>query len=168
MSSSYIGSDVLSAPFSGATVPGFDILNPAQYFPNAKQIVDGTSGSSSSSSGSSTTTTPTTTTSTTTTPSSTTPSTSTSATSTENPYQKAYNSLESWVNQTLLQSITNPSSSSLPVYAGGSSAQLFAQLQTTLAAIQPGLQSGLYGNAGPQTSSTANGSATSTSVDNLA
>ncbi len=53
------------------------------------------------------------------------------------------------MNSTLLASITQATpgySSSLPVYAGGTTAQAFAQLQQTLAAIRPGVTSGLYGD----------------------
>ncbi len=116
------GFSILTSAFNSVTVPGFDVLQPASYFPGAQAL---TAPSTSP-------------------PASTTPSTP-SATPSKNPYQTAYNSLESWSSGFLMQSLTSGASMIQPQYAPGSTASVFAQLQNTLAAIQPGIAAGLYG-----------------------
>src|SRR5579863_3487141 len=75
------GSDVLGAPLNTETVPGFDILNPAAYFPGADTIVNG-AGSSSSGSASNSSTTPT--------------------------IQQQYDNLQIWSSDYLISSVENP------------------------------------------------------------
>lgn len=151
---SYAGSDVLGAPLDTPNVPGFDVLQPASHFPGASSDASGTSstpatGSTSSSNGS-----------------------SPASSSAVNPYQQAYNSLETWSANYLMQSVESgaPSGpSGIPELTGGQSAGSFAQLNTLLAQIKPLIaidgaeQAGTSGNS-------SNGSTGSTgaSVDALA
>ncbi|HVA27813.1 MAG TPA: hypothetical protein VNF68_06515 [Candidatus Baltobacteraceae bacterium] len=113
------GFSILTSAFNSVTVPGFDVLQPASYFPGAAALMA---------------------------PSSTTPASAPASNSgSKNSYQTAYTSLETWSSGFLMQSLTNAAPLTQPQYAPGSSASLFAQLQNTLAAIQPGIAAGLYG-----------------------
>ena len=108
MSTSYIGADALTAPITPATIPGFDVLNPASYAETPS------------------------------TPTSTPlPSTSTSSTSStgQNPYKQALSTLESWQNQVLQQSLFgNTTAAANALYSSaGLNADQFAQLATELA-----------------------------------
>ena len=138
-SSAVAGSDVLNAPLNTENVPGFDILNPAQYFPNAQQIVNG-NGSSSNSSGSNTG-----------------PTTSPSAGVSS--YQQTLNNLEIWSNNYLLSSAENgPPSLTSPT--GAQSAGAFASLGSLISALKPLAQ--INAAAGVGTSSATPSSSTST------
>lgn len=65
----------------------------------------------------------------------------------ENVYQTAYDNIIAASDAALQQStISGPPQ--IPIYAAGSSASQFAQLQTTLGAISTGLQNGLFDGTG--------------------
>ncbi|HTU71754.1 MAG TPA: hypothetical protein VMF11_15735 [Candidatus Baltobacteraceae bacterium] len=118
MSTSYIGSDALTAPITPLTVPGFDVLDPASYAESANGST-ASSGSTSSSSGSSA------------------PDSSTSpaaASAAQNPYQQAVATLAQWQYQTLTQSLTgDTSNASAALYAtAGLSVDQFAALASQL------------------------------------
>lgn len=61
-----------------------------------------------------------------------------------NPYQQSYDQLATWSSDFLLQSAES-GPSAIPQYTGGQSVGAFAGLTNLLAAIAPGVQSGLYG-----------------------
>lgn len=68
----------------------------------------------------------------------------TTATQTQNPYQQSYDQIETWSSSYLLQSLQY-GAPQVPQFTGGQSVDAFAQLNSLLAAIQPGVASGLYG-----------------------
>lgn len=66
-----------------------------------------------------------------------------------NVYQNAYDGLISASNNYLQQSLLNGNPAApIPLYAAGSSAQQFALLQNTLAALSTGLQNGQFQGTG--------------------
>ena len=66
---------------------------------------------------------------------------------TPNAYQQAYDSITTAAN-TYLQSSLGQGPSTIPLYAAGSSANAFAQLSTTLAALKTGLSDGFFKGTG--------------------
>ena len=111
------GFSILNSAFNSVTVPGFDVLQPASYFPGAAALTAAPAQTPA-------------------------PAASTAS---KNPSQATYNSLETWSSGFLMQSLTSGAPQMQPQYTPGSTASVFAQLQSTLAAIQPGIASGLYG-----------------------
>lgn len=74
------------------------------------------------------------------------PASSTSTTSaTQNPFQQTYDQLETWSAQYLMQAVEY-GAPQIPQYTAGQSVDAFAQLTNMLAAIQPGIQNGTYGD----------------------
>lgn len=67
-----------------------------------------------------------------------------SAAAQPNPYRQSYDQLATWSNAFLLQSAESGPAAIAP-YMGGQSVGAFAGLTNLLAAIAPGVQSGLYG-----------------------
>jgi hypothetical protein len=106
-------------PVSVSSVPGFDVLG----LNNNGTSSQPSQPAAASSSGSS--------------PSST-------AGASQNPYQQAYDSIETWSAQYLMQAVEY-GAPQIPQFTAGQSVDSFAQLTNTLAAIQPGLQNGTYG-----------------------
>lgn len=147
------GADALNAPLDTPTVPGFDVLQPASYFPGANATTSSTSstgsgsGANSSSSGSGSST-------------------------TVNPYQQAYDNIETWSNSYLMSSVENGAPSTLPDYSGGESAGSFASLNTLLAQLKPlvalNAQAANGTSASATTSSGASGGSTGSTIDTLA
>jgi hypothetical protein len=116
MSTSYIGSDALTAPVT-STVPGFDALQPYSY----AEPATGVNGTTAASSSSSTSATP-----------STSSTSSGSASAAQNPYEQQVDTLETWANQYLMQSMSGTPSLD-PLYAtAGLNADQFANLATEL------------------------------------
>ena len=150
LSSSVPGSDVLNAPLNTENVPGFDVLNPAQYFPNAQQIVNG-NGSSSSGSSSNT-------------GSSTSSNSGSASTSSNgvNPYQQTYDNIETWSDDYLLSAIEN-GAPALSSPTGAQSAGAFAGLSTLLSQLKPLAQ--LNAAAGVGTSNATPAASSSSSTD---
>jgi len=104
MSTSYIGSDALTAPVT-STVPGFDVLQPSSY----AQSVTGVNATTAASMGN-----------------------TSSASATQNPYETQVDTLETWANQYLMQSLSGTPSLD-PLYAtAGLNADQFASLATQL------------------------------------
>jgi hypothetical protein len=135
LASNVPGSDVLNAPLNTETVPGFDVLQPASYFPgesnsNSNSSSSTSSGSGSNSSGS---------------------SSGSGASASVNPYQQAYDNIETWSDSYLMSSIENGAPGTLPELSGGESAGAFAGLSQTIAALKPLAQ--LNAAAGVGTSS---------------
>jgi hypothetical protein len=109
MSTSYIGSDALTAAVSPLPVPGFDVLNPTSYAQTPSTPAPATPPSTGSS------------------------ATSAAATG-QNPYQQALSTLETWQNQVLQQSLGgNTADATNALYASaGLNADQFASLATEL------------------------------------
>jgi hypothetical protein len=149
LSSNVPGADVLNAPLNTQTVPGFDVLSPASYFPGASNDANSSSSTGSNSDSTSTTNSN---------------STSTSGSSTAvNPYQQAYNNVETWSANYLMSSIENGAPSSLPELTGGESAGAFAGMSQTLAALKPLAQLEAGAGVGTSSSTTSSVPATGTS-----
>lgn len=62
----------------------------------------------------------------------------------QNPYQQSYDQLMTWSSSYLLQSLQY-GAPAIPQWTNGQSVDAFAGLTNLLSAIQPGVQSGLYG-----------------------
>jgi len=117
MSTSYIGSDALAPTITAPTIAGFDVLQPYSYAEPATGVNGATTASSSSAGSTSS-------------PSSASPSTASSAT--QNPYETQVDTLETWANQYLMQSLSGTPSLD-PLYAtAGLNADQFASLATQL------------------------------------
>ncbi|HET9029936.1 MAG TPA: hypothetical protein VFN49_07140 [Candidatus Aquilonibacter sp.] len=70
------------------------------------------------------------------------------ASSAVNPYQQAYDNIETAVNAYLQNSIVNGPPAVLPEYTGGSSASAFASLNTLLGQLKSGLAQGVFAGTG--------------------
>ena len=75
----------------------------------------------------------------------TTPSTTPAPSAAENPYQQTYDQIETWSAHYLMQAVEF-GAPQIPQFTAGQSVDSFAQLTNTLAAIQPGVQNGTYGD----------------------
>jgi hypothetical protein len=73
------------------------------------------------------------------------PPQSSSSSATQNPYQQAYDSIETWSASYLMQAIEY-GAPAIPQYTAGQSVDAMAALTNTLAAIQPGVENGTYGD----------------------
>ncbi len=71
-------------------------------------------------------------------------SSSSTTTAAKNPYQQTYDQIETWSAQYLMQAVEY-GAPPIPQFTAGQSVDSFAQLTNTLAAIQPGIQNGIYG-----------------------
>ena len=113
MSTSYIGSDALTAPVT-STVPGFDVLQPSSYAQSVPGVNATTAASSPSPSSAASL------------------GNTSSASATQNPYETQVDTLETWANQYLMQSLSGTPSLD-PLYAtAGLTADQFASLATQL------------------------------------
>lgn len=73
---------------------------------------------------------------------------STTTPSTVNPYQQAYDNIITASNAYLQSSLLNGPPATLPLYAGGSTANSFAQMNTLLANLKQGLTQGIFAGTG--------------------
>jgi hypothetical protein len=114
MSTSYIGSGALTQTITAPTVAGFDELQPYSYAEPATGVNGATAASSTPASSAA-------------------PSSSTSSTAAaQNPYEQQVDTLQTWANQYLMQSLSGTPSLD-PLYAtAGLNADQFADLATQL------------------------------------
>lgn len=114
---------------SVSSVPGFDVLG---LNSNGTPVSSSSQSSSSTQSSSSST-------------QSSPSSSSSTAAVTQNPYQQAYDSIETWSASYLMQAVET-GAPAIPQFTAGESVDSFAQLTNTLGAMQAGVQNGTYGD----------------------